>query len=61
MKTKTYLTKSLQAAKVHFTIPNKTKQVLVPDKFDATNYPKRTQTALKRLQKLGYHLQTEIK
>ncbi|QQV91390.1 hypothetical protein Leef1_26 [Polaribacter phage Leef_1] len=51
---------ALNAVSVHFTISLPETTVYVPDKFKATNYPKRTQSALKRLQKIGYHIQTEI-
>lgn len=51
----------LNAVAIHFRVNIEETTVFVPDKFNTTNYPKRTQNALKRLQKLGYHLQTEIK
>lgn len=60
MKRKPNLEKALKAAKVHFEIPNKKTLVMLPDKFEITQYPARTQKALKDLKKLGYHLQTTI-
>ena len=57
---KKLLVEALNAVRVHFTISKTETTVYVPDKFKATNYPKRTQAALKRLQKIGYHIQTEI-
>lgn len=60
MSRKPDLVKNLQIVKVHFTIPNKEKRVLLPDKFSFDDYPARTQKGLRNLKKLGYNLQTHI-
>lgn len=60
-KKQKYLAAALKAAKVHFTIPNKSECVQIPADFEMERYPQRTQTALKRLKKLKFHLQTTIK
>jgi hypothetical protein len=52
--------KALQIVRIHFTVPKKEKRVLLPDQFVAENYPKRTQSGLKTLKKLGYNLQISI-
>lgn len=61
MNKQKYLAEALKAAKVHFAVSLEETTIEVPDKFKTTNYPKRTQNALKRLQKTGYHIQTTIK
>lgn len=60
MKRKPNLEKALKAAKVHFEIPNKQKVVMLPDQFEISQYPARTQKALNDLHKLGFQLQLTI-
>jgi hypothetical protein len=61
MITEKLFIKTIQVALIHFDVSIEQKMVSVPDQFTETNYPKRTQIALKRLRKLGYHIQTSIK
>jgi hypothetical protein len=55
------LIRTLNAVSKYFDISLEETTVSVPDKFKITDYPLRTQTALKRLKKHGYILQTTIK
>jgi hypothetical protein len=61
MSKESTLRNHLNTVSIHFEISFDKAAVLVPDKFTPTDYPKRTQSSLKRLQKLGYHIQTTIK
>lgn len=54
------IVKILNTVSCHFKIDIEQTTVFVPDKFEITQYPARTQKALKDLKKLGYHLQTTI-
>jgi hypothetical protein len=61
MSKESTLLNHLNTVAIHFEISFDKTAVLVPDKFTPTDYPKRTQSSLKRLQKLGYHIQITIK